>query len=177
MHQMLGALERAGELAGAVGARALLAAGDDLAHHVGLQRARTFFRESIGLGAAAACPGRPDHLRDHVAGALDRHGVADPHTEPLDLILVVQGRVLHDHAADRDRLELGDRRQRAGAADLDLDVADDGRRLLGRELVRDRPARGPRDKAQPLLPVEPVDLVDDAIDVVVEPGAFNPMSR
>ena len=36
MHQVLGALERTGELAGAMGARALLAAGDHLAHHIGL---------------------------------------------------------------------------------------------------------------------------------------------
>ena len=44
--------------------------------------------------------------------------------------------------------------------------------LLGRELVRDRPARRARDEAEPLLPVEPVDLVDDAVDVVVERGAL-----
>ena len=41
-----------------------------------------------------------EHLRDHVAGALDRHGVADAHIEPRDLVLVVQRRVLHDDAAD-----------------------------------------------------------------------------
>ena len=40
------------------------------------------------------------------------------------------------------------------------------------ELVRDRPARIARDEAEPLLPVEPVDLVDDAVDVVVELGAL-----
>ncbi len=43
--------------------------------------------------------------------------------DALDVILVVQRGVLHHHAADRHRLELGDRRQRAGAADLDVDVA------------------------------------------------------
>ena len=42
---------------------------------------------------------------------------------------------------------------------------------LGRELVRDRPARRARDEAEPFLPVEAVDLVDDAVDVVVEIGA------
>src|SRR6185312_15533574 len=34
--------------------------------------------------------------------------------------------------------------------------------------VRDAPARRARDEAEPLLPVEAVDLVDDAVDVVVE---------
>ncbi len=110
-----------------------------------------------------------DDLRDHVAGALDRHGVADADVraaadriavvaDALDVVLVVQRRVLHHHAADGDRLELGDRRQRAGAADLDLDVAQHGRRALGREFVRGRPARAARDKTQPLLQVEAVEL-------------------
>ena len=110
-------------------------------------------------------------------------GVADPDiaalaqwlavaADALDVVLVVQRGVLHDDAADRDRLELRHRRQRAGAADLDLDVAQHGRGLLGRELVRDRPARRARHEAEPLLPVEAVDLVDDAVDVVVEPGAL-----
>src|SRR5437763_878361 len=56
--------------------------------------------------------------------------------------------------------------------DLNLDVLDDGRSLLGREFVRDRPARRTGDEAEPLLPVEPVDLIDDAVDVVVERGAL-----
>ena len=60
----------------------------------------------------------------------------------------------------------------AGAADLDFDVLEHGHGPLGRKLVRDRPARAARDEAEPLLPVEPVDLVDDAVDVVVELGAL-----
>ena len=132
-----------------------------------------FFGNRVRLGAA-----RPlrlydaEHLRNNVAGALDRHRVADTDVEPRDLVGIVQRRVLHHDAADGHRLELGDRRQRAGAADLDLDVSDDGGRLLGREFVRDRPARRARDEAEPLLPVEPVDLVDDAVDVVVERRAL-----
>ena len=97
--------------------------------------------------------------------------------DALDVVLVVQRDVLHDHAADADRLELADRRERAGAADLDLDVLEHGDGALGRELVRDRPARRARDEAEPLLPVEAVDLVDDAVDVVVELGAASARSR
>ena len=66
-----------------------------------------------------------DDLRDDVAGALHDHGVADADVLARDLVLVVQRRVRHDDAADGHRLELGDRRQRAGAADLDVDVAQD----------------------------------------------------
>jgi hypothetical protein len=58
------------------------------------------------------------------------------------------------------------RRQAAGAADLDVDALEHRRRLLGGELVGDGPARRAGDKAKPLLPVQPVDLVDDAVDVI-----------
>ena len=70
-----------------------------------------------------------------------------------------------DDAADADRLQPPDRRQLAGAADLDVDRLERGLGLLGREFVRERPARRAGDLAEPLLPVEPVDLVDDAVDV------------
>jgi len=85
-----------------------------------------------------------------------------------DVILVVQRDVLHDDAADADRFELADRRERAGASDLDLDIPEHGHGALGRELVGDRPARRPRHEPKPLLPVDAIDLVDDAVDVVVE---------
>ena len=94
-----------------------------------------------------------------------------------DLVLVVQRGVGDDDAADGHRMQLGDRRQRAGAADLDLDRFDDRRRPFGRELVRDRPARAARDEAEPLLQREVVDLVDDAVDVVAERRRAAPRSR
>ena len=123
-----------------------------------------------------------DDLRDDVAGALHRHRVADPEilaladrlavgADALDVVLVVERGVGDDHAADGDRLEARHRCQRPGAADLDVDAAKDGLRLLGGELVGDRPARAPRHEAEPCLQVEAVDLVDDAVDVVAERGA------
>ena len=173
MLEVLDGLKGAGELAGATGARALGAAGDGLPHHVGVQRAWAYSRKLIRLGAARPLIGDDaEHLRNDVAGALDGHRVADADIVALDLFFVVQGRVLHHDAAHRHRLELGDRGERAGAADLDLDVLDDGGRLLGGEFVRDRPARSARHEAKPRLPVEAVDFVDHAIDVVVERGAF-----
>ena len=76
-----------------------------------------------------------------------------------------------DHAADADRLQSPDRRQLAGAADLDVDRFERGLGFLGGEFVRESPARRARDLAEPLLPVEPVDLVDDAVDVERQVGA------
>ena len=129
--QVLDLLERTGELAGAAGARALLAGRGFLAHDVGLQRARAFRRKTVGLGVLRPLVDHHvDHLRDNVAGALDDDGVADADiaavaqgfaatADALDVVLVVQRGVLHHHAADADRLELRRRRERAGAADRD----------------------------------------------------------
>ena len=80
----------------------------------------------------------------------------------------MQRDVAHRDAADEHRLEARDGRECAGAAHLELDVAHRRRLFLRRELVRDGPARRAGDEAEVALPVEPVDLVDDAVDVVAE---------
>src|SRR6266567_3143524 len=182
MNEVLDPLIRAGELAAAAGARALRAGRGLLAHHVGVERARAFFRKTIGLGVLGPLVEDDVHdLGDDVAGTLDDNGIADANVaaiaqrlaaaaDALDVVLIVQRDVLNDDAADADRIELADRREGAGAPDLDLDVLEHRDGALGRELVRDRPARGARDKAKPLLPIDAVELVNDAIDVVVELG-------
>mmetsp|Transcript_9594 Transcript_9594/g.33713 ORF Transcript_9594/g.33713 Transcript_9594/m.33713 type:complete len:309 (-) Transcript_9594:604-1530(-) len=85
------------------------------------------------------------NLRDDVARALHEHdavhsGAAE---RPSQSRLVVQARRLDGHAADLDGLHERDRRERAGAADCDLD-ANKARGLAGHvgvELVRDGAAR------------------------------------
>src|SRR5438034_8899435 len=118
---MLDLLKRTGELAGAAGPRSLLAGSGLLTHHIRVQRARTFFRKMEFL-----CGLRPlvdhdvDHLRNHVAGALDDDGVPDPDiapvaqllavaTETLDVIFIVQRDGLRDDADDVDRLDIAGR--------------------------------------------------------------------
>ena len=120
--------------------------------------------ERLGVGRALVREHAHD-LGNHVAGAPHDHGVADLHVLAPDLVLVVQRRVGHGHAADEHGLQPRDRRDRAGAPDLHVDAEHLGRHLLGRELVRDREARRARDEAEPLLQREIVDLVDDAVDV------------
>src|SRR5467141_878018 len=179
---MLDLLVGTGELAGAAGARALLAGRGLLAHHLGMQRARTFRRKVILLFPTRLVRYYVNNLRNDVAGALEDHGVADPDIAALaqllamtadapDVILIVQRDVLHDDPADADRFELADRRERAGASDLDLDIPEHGHGALGRELVRDRPARRARHEAEALLPVETVHLVDHPVDIVIEFGS------
>ena len=181
---MLDLLIRTGEFAGAAGASAFLAGGSLLAHHIGVQRARTFLRKLIRLRVARAfVEHHVHHLRNDIAGALDHDGVADPDVSALaqlltvtadapDVVLVVQRDVLHDHAADADRFELANRSERARAADLYLDIPKHGHSALGGKLVRDRPARGARHEAEALLPIDTVELVDNAIDVVIEFGTL-----
>ena len=113
-----------------------------------------------------------DHLRDDVAGALDAHPIADAQAQPRDLVAVVERDVGDHHPADPDRLQPPDRGQLAGAADLDVDRFQRRLGLLRREFVRQAPARRPRDEAQSLLPVEPVDLVDHPVDVERQVGAL-----
>ncbi len=96
----------------------------------------------------AALEDDADDLGDHVAGAPHDHGVADPHVLAPHLLVVVQGRVADRRAADEHRLELRDRRQLAGAADLHVDVAHRGQLLLRRVLVGDGPARLARLEAE-----------------------------
>ena len=119
----------------------------------------------------AAVEHDPDDLRDHVAGALHDDRIADPHVLAADLVLVVQGRALHDDAADRHRFEHRGRGQRALASDRDHDAAHHGLRLLGGEFMRQRPARRAAAHAEPGLQREIVELVDDAVDVVGQFGA------
>ena len=106
------------------------------------------------------------NLGDHVARAPHDHRIAHAHVQARDLVGVVQGGVGHHHAGDADRRQPRDRRDRAGAPDLHLDRHDRGGLLLRRELVRQRPARRARNIAKLLLLVEPVELVDDTVDVV-----------
>src|SRR3546814_2535963 len=90
---------------------------------------RAVVREDIGLAVL-----RPlllydlDHLGNDVAGALNDDVVALADVLARDLVLVVQGGARDHHAADGDRLQVGDRRQRAGAPDLDGDLLQDGLR-------------------------------------------------
>ena len=91
--------------------------------------------------------------------------------EPRDLVAIVQRDVGDDHSADAHGLQAPDRGELAGAADLDVDRLERRLGLLGREFVREAPARRACDEAEPLLQVEPVDLVDDAVDVERQIGA------
>src|SRR6476659_5764869 len=118
---MLDFLVRTGELSGAARDYTFFATRGGVAHHWGMQGTRTVSGKFIRLRRfRALLHDDAQHLRDDIPGTLDRHSVVLAHPKPLDLIGVMQRRVLHDHPADSDRLELSHRRERAGAANLDI---------------------------------------------------------
>ena len=111
------------------------------------------------------------------------HPVADPDVlaaadfaaaavAPGDVILVVQRRVGDDDTAHRYRRQSRHRAERAGTADLDVDRLEPRPGQFGREFMRDGPARRGRAEPQPLLQVEPVDLVDHTVDVIAQRRAL-----
>src|SRR5208282_2811196 len=108
------------------------------------------------------------HVRDYFAGALDEDRITRVNIEPLDLVHVVQ-RGFHDgDAANLHRLENGEGREHARAADADEDVLDDGGFLVRGIFVGDRPARRLRREAELVLQTDFVYFHDNAIDFVGE---------
>jgi hypothetical protein len=78
----------------------------------------------------------------------------------------VQRRVADCDAADEHRVHARDGRQCTRTPDLKLHTTDDRVLFVRRKLVRDRPARRARDETQLALLHEPIDLVDDAVDLI-----------
>src|SRR5690606_14975375 len=144
----------------------------------------TLVREFIGYRVyRSLLQHHVDNLRDDITGALDDDGVANADVaaladrlaalaQTLDIVLVVERRVGDHHAADGDRLKARHRRKRARAAHLDIDATKNSASLLGRKLVCNGPAGAARTTAQTVLEIEPVNLVDHTVNVVVELRAF-----
>ena len=118
--------------------------------------------EGPGVGRASREHDRED-LGDDLAGLLDAHRVAFADVLAGDLGGVVQGRAGDGRTREEDRLQFGDRRDHAGAADLHADRAQGGLGLVGREFERHGPVRELARRAGPALVFEAVDLHDGAV--------------
>ena len=126
-----------------------------------------------GICQGSARPSRSgfstaDDLRDDVAAFLDDDPVAHPDVLARDLVGVVQGRHADGGPGQQHRLEHGHRRHRSGAAHLQHDVVETGRRLLRGKLEGDRPPRELRGRPQALAVRNRVDLDHHAVGFVVE---------
>ena len=109
-----------------------------------------------------------DDLGDDVAGPADDDRVADADVLGQHLDLVVEGGVGDRDAGDGHRLEHRERRGLAGAADVDLDGAQDRLLLDRRHLVGDGPAGRLGRGAERAALRHVVDLDDDAVDLEAE---------
>ena len=103
---------------------------------------------------------------DHVAAALDLHPIANLHAQAPDLIHVVQRGIADGRAPNRNRGQLGHRRQFPGAANLPAHVLELGDSRAGSVLVGDRPARSLAGKAEFVLQAGAIDFDDDAVNLV-----------
>ena len=90
---------------------------------------------------------RTHDLGNHVTRLVHDDGVALAHVLATDLVDVVQRGARDGGASDRHRIELCDRREHAGAAHLDANLAQDSLLFLGRKLKGDSPARRAGGKA------------------------------
>ena len=151
-------------------ARRVLAAPDRLVLAAHAARSRSAGSASASPSASAAI--RPigiddaHDLRDDVAGLLDDDAVAVADVLAGHFVRVVQRGHRHGRAGDEHRLEHGERRHRARAADVDADRRmQRGLCLLGRELEGDGPPRKLRRRAQPAAQRDVVELDDDAVGV------------
>ena len=166
MQQRLLALRAANKTAGAAGDRfTLLAIYTRPAH-----RAARRHLEHFCVAWPAFRNDRND-LGNHVAGTPHDDGVADSNVLAANLVFVMQRGVGNRDAADEHRSQARHRRQRAGAADLDIDTDQLRNRFLRRKLVSDRKARRARYVAEQLLIGARIDSVNNAVDFVRQRGA------
>src|ERR1700731_2931417 len=68
--------------------------------------------------------GDANHVRNHVAGALDQYGVALTNILAANLVEVVQGSIRNRHARELHGTKLADWSQRSNPADLHVDLLD-----------------------------------------------------
>ena len=137
-------------------------------HHLAAADRAALGHDEPTLLAGALAHNRPHDLGDDVARPLHDHRIADTDVLAADVVLVVEGRLLDDDTAYLHGLQHGKGVEAAGAAHVDRDLQKLGRRLDGRELVGDRPARLPPYVAQSLLEVQAVELHNQAVDLVLQ---------
>ena len=109
-------------------------------------------------------------LGDHIAGALDDNPVPGPNTQAFDFVAIMQRDVGYEDSTHRDRHQPAHWRQFAGSANLNIDRLQRRFRPLGRKFMGQRPTRRLGNKSEPSLPIKPINLVNDAINIIGHSG-------
>ena len=139
-----------------------------IAHHArAAYRADRITRQQIKLHRPRRTALRQDadDFGDDVTGAAHHDGIIHADVLALDFVLIVQRGIGNRHAAHGHRTQPRHRRERAGTPDLHINIQHFGHRLLRRIFVRHRPARFAAGKTQARLQIQPVDLIDHAVNV------------
>src|SRR5699024_8506325 len=97
--------------------------------------------DEFGLAAVAKRCDRAEDFGDDVTGLAEGDGVADDHALAFDFVAVVQCGTLNGGAGDGDLFHDGEESHPSGPTDLDMDVDELRRHLLGRVFERRRPPR------------------------------------
>ena len=109
-----------------------------------------------------------DQARDDVAAFLDDNRVADADVLASNFLLVMQRGAADGGAVEENRFQLGNRCERAGAANLDSDRVEPSLRLLRRVFVGHGPAWRLGGRADALALGKTVQLNNRPVRVVVE---------
>ena len=110
------------------------------------------------------------HLRDHISGTANDHGVANHQTQTRHFVHVVQRGIGHGHARHLDRLKARNRSDRTRTPDLELNIQQFGQLFHCREFMGDCPARFTCTKAQFALRGQAIDLEHHAVDFIRQRG-------
>ena len=130
---------------------------------------RTELRELIRHGIQRApVLFHADDLRNDFSGFSDGNNVAHAGIELTDKIAVVQRCTRNRCTGKPYRLEHGIRRQHAGASHRDDDILEQGLLDLGRVLVRRRPPRKFRGRAERFALREGIDLDNSTVNVEIQ---------
>ena len=162
VHQVAQQLRRTGRTRAADGSFVLIVVHRRTAH-------RTELRELIRHGIQRApVLFHADDLRNDFSGFSDGNNVAHAGIELTDKIAVVQRCAGHRGARKPYRLKHGIRRQHAGASHRDDDILEKRLLDLGRVLVRRRPPREFRGRAERFTLREGVDLNNSTVNVEIQ---------
>ena len=110
----------------------------------------------------------PNDVRNHLAGLFYDHEVADANVFAFDFFRVVQAGAAHRRPGEFDRLQVGDRRDRARLADLHANAVQLRLGLILFELVGDYPPRRLRRAAELFALGIVVHLEHEPVDLEVE---------
>ena len=160
------------ELRGAIEGHAAVRHLVTLVHHGTAAGGASLGHIPLDRVGGALVQHRTNDLRDHVAGLVDDDGIAHAHILAADLVEVVQSCAGDGGTGHRDGVELGNRGEHAGAPHLDANLTQNGGLLLRRELEGDGPARCAGGEAEIGLLVEPIDLHNHTVDVVIQVSAM-----